>query len=168
MIAIGSPLTKALGMAGSVGSHSPVAHLPAAGACAPGARSQLLAGPAGVAAAAGRAAGCPAAGHRPGASLVEFGLRCGAFGRQLVQLGLLGAEGLLSIGQCRHRSLLTRFRVDDGLIRVLLGQPCGRLLVHLFGAGPLQIADHLLRADRQHLTGCGGVEDVAGVGRGQV
>src|SRR5262245_31351293 len=40
MIAIGSPLTNALGMAGSVGSHRLWSQLPAPGAGTPGARSQ--------------------------------------------------------------------------------------------------------------------------------
>src|SRR5262249_32029067 len=60
MIAIGSPLTNALGIAGSVGSHA-VSQFPVPGSRALGARSQFAAGfPA--AAAGGWAAGWPPEG----------------------------------------------------------------------------------------------------------
>src|ERR1700754_2290576 len=60
MIAIGSPLTNALGIAGSVGSHA-ASQFPLPGSRAPGARSQFAAGfPA--AAVGGWAAGWPPAG----------------------------------------------------------------------------------------------------------
>ena len=60
MIAIGSPLTNALGIAGSVGSHA-VSQFPVPESRAPGARSQFAAGSP-AAAAAGWAAGWPPAG----------------------------------------------------------------------------------------------------------
>ena len=87
MIAIGSPLTNALGIAGSVGSHA-VSQFPVAASRAAGARSQFAAG-----SPAGRRGGLcgrlTARGRRPVAGRVEFGLRGGALGRQPVQLGLL-------------------------------------------------------------------------------
>ena len=87
MIAIGSPLTNALGIAGSVGSHA-VSQLPVPGSRAPGARSQFAAGfPLGGR--GGRGGRLATSGRRPVAGRVELGLRGGAFGRQLVQLGLL-------------------------------------------------------------------------------
>ncbi len=61
MIAIGSPLTKALGMAGRDGSHA-VAQLPVAGSIFCGAVSQSSAGFDGALAAAAGWAGTPAAG----------------------------------------------------------------------------------------------------------
>ena len=168
MIAIGSPLTKALGIAGRDGSQrrGPVT----------GGRVDLLGRGVPVGRgirrcarrrAAGRA-GTACSGCRPLASLVELGLCGGAFGRQLVQLGLLSTEGLLGLRQRRHRGLLAGLRVDDRLVRILLGQPRGRLLVHLFGPRPLQITDHPLGADRQRLRGRRGVEDVTRVGCGQI
>ena len=90
MIAIGSPLTNALGIAGSVGSHA-VAQLPVPGSTRTGARSQFAAGFARSAAAAGCGGRMSASGRRPVAGRVELGLRGGALGRQLVQLGLLRA-----------------------------------------------------------------------------
>ena len=160
MIAIGSPLTNALGIAGSVGSHCGV---PVAGGrvarsgCAVPVRRRVAGG--------GRGGLCgwlPPAGADQCAGRVELGLRGGALGGQLVQLGLLVAERLLRLRQRRHRGLLTGLRVGGGLVGLLLGQPRGRLLVDLLGAGPLQIGDHLLRADGQRLTGRRGVRMSAG------
>jgi len=61
MIATGSPLTNALGIAGSVGSQPVAQSLVAGWRAGPGARSQLAAA-FGVGAAAGRAAGWRPAG----------------------------------------------------------------------------------------------------------
>ena len=166
MIAIGSPLTNALGIAGSVGSHA-VSQFPVPESRAPGARSQFAAGSP-VGSRGGRGGRLAARGCRPVAGRVELGLRGGAFGRQLVQLGLLRLERLLRLRQRRHRGLLAGFRVGDRLVGVLLGQPRGRFLVHLLGAGALKIGDHLLRAHRQGLTGGRGGQDVGRVAGGQV
>ena len=166
MIAIGSPLTNALGIAGSVGSHA-VSQLPVPGStragCAVPVRGRVAGGRRG-----GLCGRLTARGRRPVAGRVELGLRGGALGRQPVQLGLLRAERLLRLRQRRHRGLLTGFRVGDGLVGVLLGQPRGRLLVDLLGARALKIGDDLLRAHRQCLTGRRGGQDVGGVAGGQV
>ena len=56
-------------------------------------------------------------------------------------------------------------RVGDGLVGLLLGQPRGRLLVHLLGAGPLQVVHHRLGTGGQGLAGGRGGDDVVGTGR---
>ena len=169
MIAIGSPLTNALGIAGSVGSH---ARVPVAGGRA-------------------AAAGCAVPVGRGVRRCGRGGGRRGRLGTARRRRPLCGPASSLACAAAR--SAVSRSssacwapkvccasvsadtavcwlasRVDDGLVGVLLGQPRGRLLVHLLGAGPLQIGDHLLRADRQRLTGRRGVEDVGGIGCGQV
>ena len=146
MIAIGSPLTNALGIAGSVGSHRLWSQF---------ARAQVLAslarGPKSVDGFASGAAGfgCPVAGADHVAGLGQLRLGGVALGGQLVQLALLVGERLLGRRQRRHRGVLTGLRVDRGLVGLLLGQPCRGFLVDLFGAGPLQIGHDLLGSWRR-------------------
>ncbi len=114
------------------------------------------------------AAGCAPAGAdqlRAASSLACAAARSAV---SLSSSACCGLERLLRLRQRRHRGLLTGFRVGDGLVGVLLGQPRGRFLVHLLGAGALKIGDHLLRAHRQRLTGGRGGQDVGRVAGGQV
>ena len=101
---------------------------------------------------AGPAPGPPADADqlRAASSLAWAALRSSA---RRVDFLLLFAELAVHVGQRRHRGVLAGLSVGDGLVGLLLGQPRRRLLVHLLGAGPLQVVHHLLRTGGQRLAG---------------
>lgn len=91
-----------------------------------------------------------------------------AFGGQAIDLRLLFTELAVGGGKSGYRCILPGLRLGCGPVGLLLGQPRRRLLVDLFGAGPLQVGHHLPGAGGQRpASACGG-DDVVGAGRGQV
>ena len=165
MIAIGSPLTNALGIAGSVGSHRLWSQLPRGGRRRARVRdpSPLTGSPA-----VQRVSAVPLADAdhvRASASLAWAALRSAV---SWSSSPCWSRERLLCRRQRRHRGVLAGLRVDRGLVGLLLGQSRRRLLVDLFGAGPLQVGHDLLGTGGQRLPRRGGVDDVGGVGRGQI
>ena len=99
---------------------------------------------------------------------VELGLRRIALTDQLIELGLLVGERGAGIGQGLDGVVLAGLCVFDGLVGLLLREPGRGFAVGQFGPGALQVGDGLLRADGQRLAGGGGVDHLAGIGRGQV
>jgi hypothetical protein len=87
---------------------------------------------------------------------------------QSVDFLLLFTELAVDVGQCDHRGVLAGLGVGNGLVRFLLCQPRRRLLVHLLGAGSLQVVHHLPGTGGQGLAGGSGRYDVVGAGRLEV